>query len=283
VKRPLNAERYEIDPDDGLIREVVGPWAREKHERLKRYIDISKNVRQKFIDGPSKEATFTDLYCGSGRARIRDTTDVIDGSCVAAWKASVDGGKPFTKVIIADQDEEIIDAASRRLSAIGAPLESHCGPAESVDSKIVSNLNPHGLHFAFLDPYNLNDIPFSILQTFSKPKRMDLLIHISIHDLQRNLLKYTAPSSGVLDRFAPGWRQKIEGIGDQLLQRGKIFEHWKLLLRGLHLRTTEAAELVCGPDNIRLYWLALAAHDEKAIEFWDKIRSIGPKQIDMFG
>jgi len=31
-----------VDPDDGLVADEVGPWATEKHERLKRYIDASR-------------------------------------------------------------------------------------------------------------------------------------------------------------------------------------------------------------------------------------------------
>jgi three-Cys-motif partner protein len=282
MKRPLDPEKYEMDSEDGLVREIVGPWARDKHERLTRYIDISKNVRQKFLVGPAKEATFIDLYSGSGRARIRDSNDVIDGSCVAGWKAAVAGGKLFTKVIIADRDEEILSAAEMRLRAAGAPVQSHPGSAENIVDKIRASLSPHGLHFAFLDPYNLNDLPFSVLQTFAKCKRIDLLIHISLGDLQRNLTKYLAQTTSPLDRFAPGWRQKVTGIGDQGQMRGKIFEHWKALLLSLNLHTTEAIELVRGPENQRLYWLALVAHDEKALEFWKKISAIGPKQLSIF-
>ena len=282
MKRPLDPNKYEMDPDDGLIREVVGPWARDKHERLTKYIDISKNVRQKFLRGPAKEATFIDLYSGSGRARIRDSDDVIDGSCVAGWKAAEIGGRFFTRVIIADRDKEILAAAEYRLRIAGAPVQTYLGDAEDIVDKIRVSLNPHGLHFAFLDPYNLNDLPFSVLHAFAKCKRIDLLIHISLGDLQRNLTKYLSQANSPLDRFAPGWRQKVVGIGDQVIMRGKTFEHWRELLLTLSLHTTEAIELVRGPDNQRLYWLALVAHDPKALEFWTKISAIGPKQLNMF-
>lgn len=281
MKRPLDPDKYEIDPDDNLIREVVGPWASEKHERLKKYIDISKNVRQKFLTGPAGEASFIDLFSGTGRARIRDTKEVIDGSCVAAWKMSATGGKPFTKVAIADIDAEILDAAESRLRILRAPVTAYSGTAETICEKVVANLNPHGLHIAFLDPYNLNAIPFSLLQVLARVKRIDLLIHFSVNDLQRNLSKYLLQESSPLDRFAPGWRDRVRA-GDQSRMRAEILEYWKQLLLTLKLRTTEAMELVRGPENQRLYWLALVAHDEKALEFWKKISTIGPKQIEMF-
>jgi three-Cys-motif partner protein len=282
VRRPLDPANYEIDPEDGLIRAVVGRWALEKHDRLVKYVDISKGVRGKFLVGPAREATFIDLFCGPGRARIRDTSEIIDGGCVAAWKASMAGGKPFTKVIVSDMDDEIASAAQARLRTLQAPVQSYCGLAETVVSSVRSKLNPHGLHIAFLDPFNLDALPFALLQEFACCKRIDLLIHISVGDLQRNLMRYANQTSGPLDRFAPGWRTKTSGIGDQAVMRAKIFEHWKDLLRSLNLHTTEAVELVRGSENQRLYWLALVAHDKKALEFWSKIRQVGPKQLGMF-
>ena len=51
--------------DDGLPLDEVGAWAKEKHERLRRYVDISRGARRKFARGGT---TYVDLYCGTGRA-----------------------------------------------------------------------------------------------------------------------------------------------------------------------------------------------------------------------
>jgi hypothetical protein len=32
--------------DDGLPLDEVGPWAKEKHERLRKYVDISRGARR---------------------------------------------------------------------------------------------------------------------------------------------------------------------------------------------------------------------------------------------
>lgn len=53
-----------IEGDDGLPAEEVGPWAKEKHEYLCRYIDISRAVRQKWLGDKNAGATFIDLFCG---------------------------------------------------------------------------------------------------------------------------------------------------------------------------------------------------------------------------
>jgi hypothetical protein len=51
----------------------------------------------------------------------------------------------------------------------------------------VSAINPRGLHLAFLDPFNLAQLPFSIIEKMLKVQRMDMIIHVSLQDLQRNL------------------------------------------------------------------------------------------------
>jgi hypothetical protein len=51
----------------------------------------------------------------------------------------------------------------------------------------VSAINPRGLHLAFLDPFKLAQLPFSIIEKMLKVQRMDMIIHVSLQDLQRNL------------------------------------------------------------------------------------------------
>src|ERR1700759_2494519 len=60
-----------IDPTDGLPASVVGPWAAEKHERLRKYIDAYRAARAKFLP-PRGEggAAYIELYSGAGRSQI---------------------------------------------------------------------------------------------------------------------------------------------------------------------------------------------------------------------
>ena len=75
--------------------------------------------------------------------------------------------------------------------------------------RFCQRLNPHGLHFAFLDPYNFKALPFSVIEAFARFKYIDMLIHVSVHDLQRNLDTYWMSTDGPLDRFPPGWRAVV--------------------------------------------------------------------------
>jgi hypothetical protein len=48
---------------DGLVADVVGPWASEKRERLRRYIDTYRSARNVFavaqLGGTTKLATLS--------------------------------------------------------------------------------------------------------------------------------------------------------------------------------------------------------------------------------
>ena len=59
-------------------------------------------------------------------------------------------------------------------------------------SAIVRKMDLAGLHFAFLDPHNLGALSFDLFQTLSKLKRIDIIVHVSVSDLQRNVDRYTS-------------------------------------------------------------------------------------------
>ena len=35
--------------NDGLPLDEVGPWSKEKHERLRKYVDITRATRRKWV------------------------------------------------------------------------------------------------------------------------------------------------------------------------------------------------------------------------------------------
>jgi three-Cys-motif partner protein len=263
------------DDDDGLPMDEVGPWAKEKHERLRRYIDISRAARRKFIDGFGG-ASYIDLYCGSGRAIVRDTPEKIDGSPLVAFKCARDGGVPFSEIHIADDSEEICRAAEQRLRRFGGRATVEVGPAEMTVRRIINRLNPHGLHFAFVDPFNLQDLPFSVIETLSRLKRVDLLIHVSAQDLQRNLDSYIKPGDGRLEQFAPGWRNAVDIRQSQQRMRAALLSFWASKIDAVGLGPARRTELISGTTkNQRLYWLVFASHSDFAMSLWDKIRNVG--------
>jgi three-Cys-motif partner protein len=270
-----------IDNDVFQLDEV-GPWAKEKHKRLRKYVDISRAVRRKFLNR-SGCATYIDLFCGSGRCFIRDTNEKIDGSPLVAFKSARDGGQPFSEIHIADLEEEKVTAAAKRIADAGGTGATYVGKAEDIAQQIVARLNPYGLHFAFLDPYNLDALSFSVIESLSRLKHIDMLIHVSALDLQRNLDSYTKPEDNRLERFAPGWRQNV-GLGQsQQRIRAALLSYWASKMETLGLSSAERAELVSGQErNQRLYWLVLVSREKLARDFWEKIRSVsGQRELPL--
>ena len=257
--------------EDGLQLDEVGLWAKEKHERLHKYVDISRAVRRKFLKR-SGCATYIDLFCGSGRCFIRDRNEKIDGSPLVAFKSARDGGEPFSEIHIADVEEEKVAAAAKRIADAGGVARTYVGKAEDIAPQIVARLNPYGLHFAFLDPYNLDALPFSVIEALGRLNHIDMLIHVSAQDLQRNLVSYMKQDDNRLERFAPGWRQHV-GLGQsQQRIRAALLLYWAHKMETLGLSSAEHAELVSGQErNQRLYWLVLVSREKLARDFWEKI------------
>lgn len=266
-------EKYKTG-SDGLPREIVGEWAVEKHERLTRYIDISRFARKKFLEGESKEATYIDLFCGPGQSRIRDTTTIIDGSPVAAFRSARDGGQPFSGLHLGDMSAGIVTAACQRISNAGGAAKSYVGMAEDVAEQVVKSVNPYGLHFALLDPYKLESLSFSIIKTLAKLRRVDMLLHVSAMDLQRNLDMYGAEDEVALDAFVPGWRSVVDHKAQsQPAARAAIMNCWCGLVESLGF-SKPRYELITGKNNQKLYWLAFVSREPIANDFWNKIRNI---------
>ncbi len=258
-----------IDGDDGLPAEDVGAWAKEKHDYLCRYIDISRAARAKYLGDRKGGATYIDPFCGPGRCKVRETDGWIDGGVVAAWKKSCEGGAPFSQIYIGDLDIQRRQAAVNRLRRLDAPVIEMEGTAIESVMQIVSSLNPYGLHFAFLDPYNLQALNFDIIKTLSQLKRIDMLVHVNQMDLQRNLVINATAEESAFDAFAPGWRGKVSVAQSQQALRQQVFQYWRDLVASLGVWTSTEMRLITGGNNQPLYWLLMAAKHSLSHKFWE--------------
>lgn len=264
----------QIDGDDGLPADEVGVWAKEKHTYLKRYLDISRATRKKYIGDRKGGAVYFDLFCGTGRSRIRGTDEWIDGGAVAAWKTSREGDAPFTNIYISDLDAEKLNACTTRLQNLGAPVHPIHASAVDAAEKMVSAVSGYALHFAFVDPYNLEALDFRVISALSRLKRIDLLIHLSAMDLQRNLSVNLAADDSAFDVFAPGWREKVSTTGTQQEIRRRVVEYWRGLIANLGVWASTEQRLITGEKNQPLYWLLLAARHQLPHKFWETAANI---------
>jgi three-Cys-motif partner protein len=110
-----------------------------------------------------------------------------------------------------------------------------------------------------------------VLEAFSRLKRIDMLIHVSAQDLQRNLDSYTKPDDDRLERFMPGWRKVVDPRQSQQATRAALLAYWASKIEALGLPPAKHAELVSGISrNQRLYWLVFVSRSDFAKSLWTK-------------
>jgi len=263
------------DPSDGQIVDIVGPWASDKHDRLRKYIDASRSVRAKFLPPRGTGgAAYIDLFSGPGRSVTDPGGDYIDGSPLVAYRAAQQSQTRFSELYFNDVIPANTAALAHRIKALGGAANIYNLPAEAAVDKVLYALNPAGLHFAFLDPYNLESLPFSIVRKLAQLPRMDMLIHVSVFDLQRNLRRYMEEGAPQLDSFMPGWRDAVHSKRPDQAVRADLLQYWLSEIRKLGTSPAEGIELVSGPGGQRLYWLVFVSAHELARQLWDDIRNV---------
>jgi three-Cys-motif partner protein len=164
-------------------------------------------------------------------------------------------------------------SAAVRLRELGCDAQITEGPASAALPRIVGGLNPSGLHFALLDPHNLGTLSFDLFQTLAKLQRIDVIVHVSLSDLQRNADRYTSAAHAQFDKFAPGWRDVIKTDMNQTSLRAAILDYWTEKLVSLGLPRAKHCELIKGSQGQRLYWLMFLARHPLPHSFWERITS----------
>jgi len=95
------------DKDDGLCTPDVGIWAKEKYKILYCFVDIlSKGMKDKM-----DKRVYIDLFAGAGRARIRETGQIVGTSATIALSMK----HPFDKYILCEKDEANLKALKERV------------------------------------------------------------------------------------------------------------------------------------------------------------------------
>ncbi|MBI5323226.1 three-Cys-motif partner protein TcmP [Bradyrhizobium sp.] len=246
----------------------------EKHERLRKYIDAYRGARAMFLPPRgSGGAAFVDLFSGPGRSQRDDNGQFIDGSPLVAYRAALQSRTRFSDLHFNDIDADNVDALRQRIESLGGAAHFYNESAEKAVERVAYALDPSGLHFAFLDPYNLENLPFSIIQRLAKLPRMDMLIHVSVFDLQRNLRRYL-DDGRVLDAFMPGWRDAVDPNRVDQAVRTDLLHYWLGLIRRLGTSPAEGIELVSATGGQRLYWLVFVSANELGRKLWGDISNV---------
>ena len=261
--------KYRVDPLDGLRALSVGFWSADKTDRIRRYVHACWAARSRF-----PHRTYIDLFCGPGRVYERFGEDWQDGSAVSAFSQSMQEGGAFTKFIIGDIDPVNLDACAARISKHGGQPIALLGPAQDTVVRALEQANGGGLNLAVLDPFNLNLLDFSVINTLARLKHIDIIVHFSLMDLRRNLITQYRDGGGSFDLVAPGWR--IHVPAEQLTKREApaAFEnYWIRLVEQTGLRAAVNRPVFKNGKRAELYRLMLLSRHDLAHKIWNSSTS----------
>ena len=178
-----------VDPCPQLLVERgtegkgVGSWVPEqKHRLLEHYLLASQHAWRRW-----GQRAFIDPFGGPGRIQVKGENFTRDGGAVVAWRALHGAAVPFTQMLVGDLEGERASACAERLRSLGASATPYAGPAVDTIKQMVAAVPSRGaLSLAYIDPYNLEYLSFSILQALAGLKKVDLAINFCTMDLQRN-------------------------------------------------------------------------------------------------
>ncbi|WP_374627673.1 three-Cys-motif partner protein TcmP [Pandoraea sp.] len=253
------------DPIDDLPAMVVGRWVtEEKHQIIKRYIDASWAARQKF----TSQRTYIDLFAGTGRVKVKHTQRFFDGGPLAAWRIAQQKRGTFSDFFVADFNREYLSACDARLTKLGAPVRSIVGRADETIDWIMPQLLRSGLHLALLDPFNAGHLHFAIIEKLSAMPAMDIVVHLSTGDIQRNIAAGLDAEQSPLDNFAPGWRRVVKKQSSKVAMRNAFIRHWRDMVEQVGMRVCETMYPVRNSKGSTMYWLCLISRHSLAEKLW---------------
>ena len=134
---------------------------------------------------------------------------------------------------------------------------------------------------AFLDPYNLEFLSFSMLQSLASLRKVDLLINFSTMDLVRNADLELDPKRARFDDAAPRWREDKEILAaSRSNQAVAFFSYWCGLVKRLGFEYSEVMPLVRNNSGSSIYRMVFFARHSTPKRIWDDIAKSKNRAFD---
>ena len=259
--------------DDGLPTPEIGAWGEEKYRHVQLYASLFiKSMRTKW-----DALIYFDLFAGPGRSQIRGTGRIVGASPFLILGML----EAYDKYIFCEQDKNYAEALETRCRRdfLNKNVKIITGNANASVENVIGAMPRPGrsqrvLGFCFVDPFQLQNLHFSTIETLSK-RFMDFLVLIpSSMDANRNEQNYIQPRNKTLEKFFgnPDWRTRW----DKEKTFGKSFEHFVVEEFGRSMQTLdyidpglkEAIMIRSDDKNLPLYRLALYSKHTLGSKFW---------------
>jgi three-Cys-motif partner protein len=269
---------------DGLHTPDVGEWGRQKYLRHWIYADIFSQA----MKSAYAHRVYIDLFSGAGKARIRETGELVLGSPLLALSVSA----PFTRYIFCEKDERNLDSLRARVERdfSWADVRFIHAPVENAIEQVLDHLPParSTLDFCFADPFDL-EFNFRIVERLSRGRRMDFLMLLAAQmDGQRNVFNYLNPANTKIDRLLndPAWRARWEAAraGGMRFQRFLVEEYYDSMERVGYARPkpSDAHKVDTESGSVPLYYLLFFSKHPLGYKFWREALKYSEPQRSLF-
>jgi three-Cys-motif partner protein len=137
---------------------------------------------------------------------------------------------------------------------------------------------------AYVDPYSLELLSFSILQELASLKKVDLAVNFCTMDLQRNVeLEFDLKRSR-FDGTAPGWREEPSVlVASKQNVKVAFFNYWCGLVRKLGFTFSREMPWVFNDRGQRIYRMVFFAREghDLPTRIWGDVAQ-GPNRSFVF-
>jgi spore photoproduct lyase len=267
---------------DGLPVRCVGLWAKDKYFYLGRYLDIFTTSMKNIWRG---ELYYIDLFAGSGKCKVRETGEEIDGSALISLSVKY----PFKRYFLVELDPDAASALKKRVEKSPIKNRVHIiqGDCNKKIDEIVTEIPGKSLSLAVVDPTGLH-IKFDTLQKLTKDRRIDLVItYPEGMDIKRNLSKYIKRPHSILDDYIgdKDWRllfpKNIKDINQMTSANieKNLIDHYKKNLTKLSYKEIKSGDEILiksSQKRLPLYYLLFASKHPLGYKFWKEISKITP-------
>lgn len=294
------------------MTDEVGPWAKDKHDRLREYlVEYTKILRnQKWCRG----FYYIDAFAGAGKHAVRSTSSEQDlnqlllgisdyGQSQEEQKTYLKGSPqvalelehPFDAYVFIEKNADRIESLKALEAEYGSErairiIQEDCN--KYLLSSVVNNPKidwNHHRAVVFLDPFGMQ-VPWSTLEALASTKAIEVFLNFPVGmAIQRLLLrdqaKFTDQRRKKLDTYfgSTEWFPTLYKKEKTLFgeETEKIEHSGKFLVKWYRERLRKAfghasrAALICNTKRLHLYYLLLASPNKTGVKIANHILSAG--------
>lgn len=271
--------------DDGLPTPEIGGWGENKYRLVSMYAALFARSMQNKWDA----LVYLDLFAGSGRSQIRGTRRVVLASPLLVLGMT----EAFQQYIFCERNKSHVEALAKRCRRAFPDRKVTIIPGDANEkaAEIVAEMPRPGrswkvLGFCFLDPFQMQNLHFSTIETLSQ-RFMEFLVLIpSGMDANRNEQNYIRSQNKTVENFVgnPDWRARW----DEEKASGKSFEQFIVEEFGHSMQKLSyidpglsEAKLIRGDKNLPLYRLVLYSRSKLGAKFWKETQKYSDPQMKL--